>query len=133
MMTSHFDMNANDKQVAGSHYKSAIEPWDAITAWELGYLDGSAVKYLARWRKKNGIEDIMKAIHFLEKLVEVENDRLQRSRIANQQAREGISRTTLETEIRGSLTESGITASGEQAVHQCNQASYVPTSLKDIL
>lgn len=72
-------VKANDKQVAGSHYKSAIEPWDAIEEWGLGYLDGSAVKYLARWRKKNGVEDIMKAIHFLEKLVEVENDRLQHS------------------------------------------------------
>jgi hypothetical protein len=72
-------MGANDKQVGGEHYKSRIEPWDAINEWGLSYLDGSAVKYLARWRKKNGIQDIQKAIHFLEKLIEVENDRLRRT------------------------------------------------------
>lgn len=72
-------MKANDKQVGGEHYKGSIEPWDAITEWGLGYLDGSAVKYLARWQKKGGIQDVMKAIHFLEKLVEVENERLRRA------------------------------------------------------
>jgi len=65
-------MSANDKQVGGNHYKTSIEPWDAIVSWNLGYLDGSAVKYLARWRKKGGVDDLRKAIHFIEKLIEVE-------------------------------------------------------------
>jgi len=64
---------ANDKQVGGDHYKTkTIQPWDAIVNWELGFLDGCAVKYLARWRKKNGVEDLKKAAHYLEKLLEVE-------------------------------------------------------------
>lgn len=63
---------ANEKQVAGTHYKGGIQPWDCVHAWGLGYLDGTALKYIARWRKKNGLEDIKKAIHFLEKLVEQE-------------------------------------------------------------
>lgn len=67
-------MNANDKQIGGEHYKKykGIEPWDVVIAWNLGYLDGTALKYIARWRDKNGIEDLKKAIHFLEKLIEVE-------------------------------------------------------------
>jgi hypothetical protein len=65
-------MSANDKQIGGNHYKTLIEPWDAILSWKLGYLDGSAVKYLSRWRKKGGVDDLRKAIHFIEKLIEVE-------------------------------------------------------------
>jgi hypothetical protein len=65
---------ANDTQVAGNHYKQfRIEPWDAIIDWNLGYLDGNAVKYLSRWRHKNGIEDLKKARHYIDKLIEVES------------------------------------------------------------
>jgi hypothetical protein len=64
---------ANDTQVAGNHYKQfQIEPWDAIVDWNLGYLDGNAVKYLSRWRHKNGIEDLKKARHYIDKLLEIE-------------------------------------------------------------
>lgn len=64
----------NDIQFGGSHYKQFkdLQPWDVVEAWQLGYLDGTALKYIARWRHKNGLEDIRKAIHFLQKLVEVE-------------------------------------------------------------
>jgi hypothetical protein len=65
-------MSANEKQVGGNHYKMAIEPWDAIHSWDLGYFDGTAVKYLARWRNKNGVQDLEKAKHFIEKLIEIE-------------------------------------------------------------
>jgi hypothetical protein len=65
-------MNANNKQIQGSHYQTNIQPWDAITDWELGFLDGCAVKYLSRWRKKGGVDDLRKAVHFIEKLIEVE-------------------------------------------------------------
>jgi hypothetical protein len=65
-------MSANDKQIAGTHYQGAMQPWDFIISNNLGYLEGTAIKYLARWRKKNGIEDLRKAIHFIEKLIETE-------------------------------------------------------------
>lgn len=68
-------MTANNKQIAGSHYKSPMECWDYILANDLGYLEGTAIKYITRWKKKNGVEDILKAIHFLEKLVEVEKNK----------------------------------------------------------
>jgi hypothetical protein len=67
-------MTANDRQVDGDHYKrfAGIEPWDVITAWGLGYLDGNAVKYLARWRYKGGLSDLRKALHYIEKQIEEE-------------------------------------------------------------
>jgi len=44
---------ANDHQTGGSHYKDyKYETWDVIVDWNLGYLDGNAVKYLSRWRHK---------------------------------------------------------------------------------
>lgn len=67
-------MAANEKQVAGDHYKKYgdLQPWDVVIKWNLGYLEGTALKYISRWRDKGGIDDIKKAIHFLEKLVETE-------------------------------------------------------------
>lgn len=64
---------ANSKQVAGSHYSDKdIQPWDFIHANNLGYFEGNCVKYVSRWRDKGGIEDLKKAIHYLEKLIELE-------------------------------------------------------------
>ena len=68
-------VGANASQVGGQHYrKLAIQPWDYIAANGLGYFEGAAVKYITRWRDKGGIEDIRKAIHYLQKLIELETD-----------------------------------------------------------
>ena len=64
---------ANSKQVAGSHYSDkSIQPWDFIYANNLGYFEGNCVKYVSRWKDKGGIDDLKKAIHYLEKLIELE-------------------------------------------------------------
>lgn len=63
--------NANDVQIGGSHYKEfKIQPWDYIIHNELGYLEGNVIKYVSRWDKKAGIEDLLKARHYLDKLIE---------------------------------------------------------------
>lgn len=64
---------ANQIQVGGDHYKRGIEPWDYIVANDLGFLEGTAIKYLTRFRLKNGVEDLRKARHYLDKLIEVES------------------------------------------------------------
>lgn len=62
-------------QVGGEHYKSkAIQPWDAMEAWMSqdqfnGFLRGNVVKYLARCEDKDGIQDLKKARHYLDKLI----------------------------------------------------------------
>ena len=63
---------ANDRQVGGNHYKGGIQHWDYIISNEIPYMEAQIIKYVTRWRDKNGIEDLRKAHHFLEKLIEVE-------------------------------------------------------------
>ena len=66
-------MNALDKQVAGNHYKDLkIQPVQFIQKNELGFCEGNAIKYLCRWKAKNGIQDLQKAIHYIELLIEME-------------------------------------------------------------
>jgi hypothetical protein len=69
-------MSANDKQINGDHYRGAIQTWDYIVANDLGFLEGNVIKYVTRFRKKNGVQDLLKAQHYLQKLIEVENARL---------------------------------------------------------
>lgn len=66
------ELPANDVQVGGDHYKkNAIQPWDYITSNQLGYLEGNIVKYVSRWKDKGGRQDLEKAKHYLDKLLEV--------------------------------------------------------------
>lgn len=66
-------MGANSEQVAGTHYtKQAIQVWDYITANNIPYLEGNAIKYLSRWREKGGVQDLYKARHYIDKLIELE-------------------------------------------------------------
>lgn len=67
-------MSANDKQVGGEHYKNEGEQhWDRIyRLYGRGYFVGCATKYIERYDKKNGKQDLEKAIHFIEKLIELE-------------------------------------------------------------
>ena len=63
---------ANATQVGGSHYTSkAVQPWDASREAFIGYLHGNALKYMALWQDKGGIEDVKKARHYIDKLIEV--------------------------------------------------------------
>ena len=69
-------IKANEYQVAGSHYAdNSIQPWDYIVANGLGYLEGNIIKYTTRWRRKGGIQDLEKVIHYAQKLIEVETVR----------------------------------------------------------
>ena len=65
--------SVNAIQIGGDHYKryGDLQPWDAIVAWGCGYLDGAAIKYIARYKHKGGTTDLKKAIHYLQKLIEV--------------------------------------------------------------
>lgn len=64
---------SNSSQIGGSHYKDkAIQPWDYIISNGLGYLEGNIVKYVSRYKEKNGLEDLKKARHYLDKLIETQ-------------------------------------------------------------
>lgn len=68
-------MSANDHQVAGNHYQTEGEQhWDR--QWKLhgrGYFVGCITKYVERYHRKNGLQDLEKARHFLDKLIELES------------------------------------------------------------
>jgi hypothetical protein len=64
-------MKANDMQVGGDHYRSSLQHWDVVSQYNVPYLEGCASKYVSRWRKKNGLQDLQKALHFTTKLKEV--------------------------------------------------------------
>jgi len=51
-------------------YKGKIQTWDFIYANELDYFQGNVIKYTVRYKKKNGKEDLEKAKHYLEKMIE---------------------------------------------------------------
>lgn len=62
-----------DHQEGGSHYKKmAIQPIDFIYFNEIPFIEGNIIKYILRHRKKNGLEDLKKAKHYLEILIEKE-------------------------------------------------------------
>lgn len=64
-------INPLHKQEGGNHYKDmAIQPVEFITANNLGFLEGNVVKYICRHHAKNGAEDIKKAIHYCEMLLQ---------------------------------------------------------------
>ena len=66
--------SALDRQVAGTHYKDLpIQPAEYIHANSMGYFEGNVVKYVSRWRKKNGLADLEKAKHHIELLIELES------------------------------------------------------------
>ena len=67
----HEVKTANAKQVGGAHYQTSIQPWDYIIANKLGYLEGNIINYVSRWKEKGGVQDLKKAQHYLEKLIEV--------------------------------------------------------------
>ena len=67
---------ASSHQVGSNHYiNKSIQPWTAMESWMSpeefeGFLRGNVIKYIARYKDKDGIKDILKAKHYLEKLLE---------------------------------------------------------------
>ena len=69
-------MSALNEQVGGGHYKDmAIQPVEYIHRNGLGFIEGCVIKYVSRWKQKNGLEDLKKAKHFLELLIELEKEK----------------------------------------------------------
>jgi len=70
-------MNPLEQQVDGSHYKDMpIQPVEYIHANAMGYLEGNVIKYISRWRKKNGMVDLEKARHYIDLLIQLESRRV---------------------------------------------------------
>lgn len=60
-------------QVGGGHYKTLpIQPVEFCHANKIPFLEGSVIKYVVRHRNKNGKQDLEKARHFIDLLIELE-------------------------------------------------------------
>lgn len=65
--------NALNIQHGGNHYKDMkIQPIEFIHANNIDYLAGNVIKYIVRHKKKNGIEDVKKALHYCQLIIEME-------------------------------------------------------------
>ena len=66
-------MSSLNIQVGGNHYKEMpIQPIEYIMKNNIGFMEGNAIKYISRWRSKGGVEDLKKARHYLDMLIEFE-------------------------------------------------------------
>jgi hypothetical protein len=65
----------SERQEGGEHYKIKIQPWTFITENKLSYFQGNVIKYVVRYAKKGGIEDLNKIKHYCD----LEIDRLRKS------------------------------------------------------
>ena len=66
-------MTANDRQVDGTHYQGKpVQHWDFVLMHNMGYMEAQIFKYVLRWKGKNGLADLRKARHFIDKLIEWE-------------------------------------------------------------
>jgi hypothetical protein len=67
------ESSALQTQVGGSHYKDMkIQPAEYTHANGIGHLDGDAIAYISRYKSKNGRQDLEKAIHSLQLLIQME-------------------------------------------------------------
>lgn len=61
------------KQISGTHYVNyAVQPVEFCQRNNFNYCESSAIKYLCRHRDKNGLDDLLKAKHYIELLIEIE-------------------------------------------------------------
>ena len=68
------ELLASEIQVGGNHYKKfKIQPAEFCYYNNIPYLEATAIKYLCRWKDKGGIQDLEKAKHFIDLLIEFEN------------------------------------------------------------
>lgn len=58
-------------QEGGDHYQNDYQHWDWVADIGMGYFPGNATKYVSRWRKKNGLADLKKAMTYIDKMIAI--------------------------------------------------------------
>ena len=67
-------MSAKEIQVGGEHYKLPIQPIEYILKNGIGFCEGNVIKYMTRWKAKGGVDDLRKARHYIDLLIEAQID-----------------------------------------------------------
>ena len=64
-------MKSFKKQVGGNHYKKyVIQPVEFIVKNNIGFVEGNVIKYILRFKEKGGVQDLLKAKHYIELLID---------------------------------------------------------------
>ena len=64
-------MKSFKKQVGGNHYKNyKIQPVEFIIKNNIGFVEGNIIKYVLRFKEKGGVQDLEKAKHYIELLID---------------------------------------------------------------
>lgn len=105
------NMGANEYQVGGEHYKKGkIQHWDYAASNNFDYFQGQVTKYVSRWKDKNGIQDLEKAKHFLEKYIELERCKT-KLELPRRKELPKVNTTIIPT--KGKLVPEGVSLSGQ--------------------
>lgn len=56
-------------QEGGDHYQAEYQHWDWVIDCQIHYLPANCTKYISRWQKKNGVQDLWKAMTYLDKMI----------------------------------------------------------------
>lgn len=76
MREKYIDMKATDVQIGGNHYKDMVmQPIELITALRCSFIQGCIIKYISRYRAKNGVQDIKKCIHYAQLAIQLGDKR----------------------------------------------------------
>jgi hypothetical protein len=69
-------MKSYKKQVGGNHYKKyKIQPVEFIIKNNIGFVEGNIIKYILRFKEKGGVQDLLKAKHYIELLIDTTKSR----------------------------------------------------------
>ena len=69
-------MKSYKKQIGGSHYKKyKIQPVEFIVKNNIGFVEGNVIKYILRFKEKGGVQDLEKAKHYIELLIDTTKSR----------------------------------------------------------
>lgn len=77
-------MSNFDLQVGGNHYKDlAIQPLEFIVRNNIPFCEGNVIKYVVRWSVKGGLQDLQKARHYLDLLIELKEKEIEATKVRN--------------------------------------------------
>lgn len=71
-------MKALKEQIGGKHYKDfVIQPIEFITKNNIGFIEGNVIKYICRYKNKNGLEDLLKVKHYVDLLIQLKYEEVE--------------------------------------------------------
>lgn len=103
----YIDMKATDVQIGGSHYKDmAMQPIELIAALRCSFIQGCIIKYISRYRAKNGAQDIKKCIHYAQLAIQLGDRKLHKDSDYIKEANMFIAKNKLTILQRGIILNS---------------------------